>query len=62
MKTLCLLLLGLNIVVLVATYMPYESWAFSVCRSSFGLCEYPLLLGLAIIGWAGLFIAVKEME
>ena len=62
MKALCLLLLGLNIAVLIATYMPHEYWALNVCRSAFGLCNYPVVLGLGAAAWIGMFVAVKEME
>jgi hypothetical protein len=62
MKALCLLLLGLDIAILVAAYMPYEYWAFNVCRKTLGLCDYPVVLGLGAAAWIGMFIAVKEME
>ena len=62
MKAFCLLLLGLNILVLVAAYAPTQTWAYDVCRGAFGLCDYPLAAALAVVACVGMFIAVKEIS
>jgi hypothetical protein len=62
MKAFCLLLLGLNILVLIAAYVSNEYWAHDVCRSAFGLCDYPLAAALAIVACVGMFITVKEID
>jgi len=61
MKAFCLLLLGLSGLILIASYSQPEYWSHAVCRNAFGLCDYPLLVALLIVGCAGLFIAVEEM-
>ena len=61
MKSLCLLLLGMNTAVLVAAYMPNRPWAFDICRSAFGLCDYPVPVTLAAAACVGLFIVLKEI-
>jgi hypothetical protein len=62
MKALCLLLLGLNGLVLAASFIRTSHWSYEVCRNAFGMCDSPWVVALAIIGCAGLFVAVKELE
>ena len=62
MKAFCLLLLGFNGLVFAASYTRYSHWSYEVCRNAFGMCDYPWVIALAIIGCAGLFVAVKELH
>ena len=62
MKAVCLLLLGLNGLVLAASYIRTSHWSYEVCRISFGMCDSPWVVAIMIVGCAGLFVAVKELE
>ena len=62
MKTVCLVLIGLNLVVLAASFLSNESWAYQVCRNALGMCDYQMALGIGGLGFVGLFFAMKEMS
>ncbi len=36
-----------------------SAWASNLCSAAFGLCDRPELLGVAAIGFGGLYIIVK---
>ena len=61
-RAFCLLLLGLNGWVLAASYIRTERWSYEVCRNSFGMCDHPWVLALAIMASAGLFVAMKKID
>jgi hypothetical protein len=62
MKAVCSILLVVNIIALAAAYFPSETWAYRVCGSAFGLCDYPLVLALGVAGWVGMVVMLKEIN
>jgi hypothetical protein len=62
MKAVCLLLLVLNIAALAAAYVPSEAWAYRICGTAFGLCNYPWLLAFGVAAWVGMLIMLKEIN
>ena len=62
MRAVCLLLLALNIAALGAAYIPNEAWAYKLCGSAFGICDYPLILALGVAAWVAMFIMLKEIN
>ena len=62
MKAACLLLLLLNIVALAATYDPHEVWAYRICGSAIGMCDYPWVLAFGVVAWIGMLIMLREID
>lgn len=62
MKAACLLMLALNIAALGAAYIPNQTWSYKLCRSAFGMCDYPLVLALGVAAWVAMFIMLKEIN
>lgn len=60
-KAFCMLLLGLDTAVLVASYFKAENWSYEVCRNAFGLCENPLVVALSLLACVGMYITLKEV-
>ena len=60
MRTTCLGLLGLNIVVIAAALAPHYSWSYEVCRHAYGLCDYPMPVSFGIAAWVGALCMLQE--
>jgi hypothetical protein len=61
-KAVCLALLVLNITTLIAAHLPSEAWAFRVCGTAFGFCDYPWVLAFGAALWVGMIIMLKEIN
>jgi hypothetical protein len=59
-KAFCILLLALDGSVLAASFFKTDLWAYEVCRHAFGLCDDPLVSGLALLACGAMIIALKE--
>jgi hypothetical protein len=62
MKAACLVFLALNIAVLAAAYVPHEAWAYRICDTAFGVCDYPWILAFGVAAWVGMLIMLKEIN